>query len=133
MKAANALLLLLAVMMAVGCAKIRDVKVLMEPTKFFANLTCDDMLPDLKHEHGDFFFTYVDPPGSSGKYPLHVMAVYKKTNETARYYYQLQQSAPGALWEVAAAWMLQTNGHKGTLRLPSQVDQLRANERISKE
>ena len=130
MKTRRAITFLLLIV--TGCATIRDIRTLTAPTDFFANLTCEDALPDLKHEPGDGFITHLDPPGSSDKYPLHIMAVYTKTNETQRYYYHLQKTAPGAVWEVSDGWTVARNGQKHELRLPSAADQAKANESIGK-
>ena len=115
-----------------GCSTIRDAKTLKAATQFFANLSCDNKLPDLKQEHGDSFFTYVDPPGSSDKYPLHVMAVCTKTNEAQRYYYQLRKITPEAMWEITDGWRTGKNGQKQKLSIPSPAEQAKANESIGK-
>jgi hypothetical protein len=104
-------------------------KLLWEGTSFFIYLLSTNALPATPTNSVAKTVQVLDPPTFKGTYPVKVRVDVKR-KQGDMHVYSLIKNTPSNNWFFSTGWEV-TNGVKGSLlKLPSDADQIRANDAL---
>ncbi len=101
-----------------------------EATAYFGYLLCENMLPSTSQKDLNRLEAKINPPAYVVKYPVQVVIDIEMKLAQINQQYTLKKSGIDKPWKVIAGYRIGADKKKTVLKLPSEENQKKANDKL---